>query len=86
MKGYCDYRCACEECEEVFEVEFDYTQPIPAQTYGPPEKCHDAEGGECDVVGPAECPKCGLLVNLEKAVEKFWETYDDSRYDERGEQ
>lgn len=78
MKGHCDYRCVGEECEEVFEIEFEYTRPIPAQTYGPPESCYDAEGGDCDVVGPTECPKCKLLVNLEKAVEKFWEEYDQA--------
>ena len=47
-------RYTCPECENEFDVLA--TPEIPAQTYGPPELCHPAEGGEIE---PEECPGCG---------------------------
>ena len=44
----------CPECEKEFDVRA--TPEIPAQTYGPPELCYPAEGGEIE---PEECPGCG---------------------------
>lgn len=32
-----------------FDVEFEATPLVPAKTYGPPENCHPAEGGEVDI-------------------------------------
>lgn len=32
-----------------FEVEFSATDYIPAKTYGDPENCHPAEGGEVEI-------------------------------------
>lgn len=32
-----------------FEVEFSSTPYVPAKTYGPPENCHPAEGGEVEI-------------------------------------
>lgn len=45
----------CPKCQE--ETEIDVAPMIPAKTWGPPENCHPAEGGEID---PDECPKCGV--------------------------
>lgn len=33
-----------------FEVEFDASRYVPAKTYGPPENCYPAEGGEVDII------------------------------------
>jgi hypothetical protein len=35
------------------------TAPTPAQTYGPPERCHDGDGG---AIEPDEC-ECGERVS-----------------------
>jgi len=32
-----------------FEVTFSSTPFVPAKTYGPPENCHPAEGGEVEI-------------------------------------
>ncbi len=32
-----------------FEVQFSYIPLKPAKTYGPPENCHPAEGGEVEI-------------------------------------
>jgi len=55
----------CKKCEHEFEV--DITPFVPAQTYGPPEYCYPAEGGECD---PTECPKCNALIDQEEVSER----------------
>lgn len=52
------------DCGHEFEIEV--SPEIPAKTYGPPESCYPAEGGEVD---PTECPKCGKEVDVERALE-----------------
>lgn len=32
-----------------FEVTFSVSTPVAARTYGPPENCHPAEGGDIDI-------------------------------------
>ena len=50
---------SCRQCEYKFWLEvWPYIQ---AKTWGPPEKCYPAEGGEID---PDECPECGEPVNV----------------------
>lgn len=38
--------------EDDREISIEYTQTpfIPARTYGPPEDCHPAEGGEVEII------------------------------------
>lgn len=62
----------CKKCEHEFEVEI--TPFVPAKTWGPPESCYPAEGGECD---PTECPKCDAPVNQEEIAERASERERD---------
>ena len=54
----------CSHCGQDFDIAV--SPIIPAQTYGDPDKCHPAEGGECD---PDECPECGEKVDESKCHE-----------------
>jgi hypothetical protein len=39
-----------EYIETDLEIEFNYTPYIPAKTYGRPEDCHPAEGGDVEIL------------------------------------
>jgi hypothetical protein len=43
-----------ELVETDIRVDFDYDRAIPARTYGPPEMCHPAEGGDVSICGFTE--------------------------------
>lgn len=79
------YTCRNEDCEHEWELEIEYTNPVPAYISGPPEICYPAEGGDFDIISDPVCPKCAVTVDLEYAQEKFWDTLADSQsrdYDE----
>lgn len=48
----------CRACERVLTVEV--AMPTAAKTYGPPERCHDGDGGS---VEPEAC-ECGEPIDL----------------------
>lgn len=71
----------CKECEQEFEVEVEYTKPIPAQTYGPPENCYPKEGGEVNILGDEECPHCQCVIDGDKIESDLWDILADEKYD-----
>jgi hypothetical protein len=40
-----------DEREVLVDIDFDMSPYYPAQTYGPPERCSPAEGGEIEING-----------------------------------
>lgn len=54
----------CKACEHEFEISVSTYHP--AKTYGPPERCRPAEGGEPDI---SECPKCGAEVDDDQVAD-----------------
>lgn len=50
--------CPEDDCEA--DINVAYYPGHRAQTYGPPERCYEAEGDSLDA--PAECPKCGYQI------------------------
>lgn len=81
MKGTVDYTCKKEGCEHKFELDIYYTPIIPAQVSGPPENCYPEEGGDFELEGLTECPKCNTPVEEDKARDDFYEKITDSKYD-----
>lgn len=76
------YTCRNPDCDNEFELSVEYSLPIPAQISGPPENCYPAEGGEFEIVGNDECPKCKTKVDQGQAADKLWDKLADDRYDD----
>lgn len=53
----------CPVCEEFFELDVNVEPFVPARTYGPPENCSPAEGGEVELSDaiPKACPECDTV-------------------------
>lgn len=81
MKTTFDWRCTNEDCEHEFELTVEYSTPVPAKTWGPPENCYPAEGGEFQIIGEETCPKCGTKVDEEKVSEKFFDQLETNERD-----
>lgn len=47
-------------------IEYSMTPIIPAQTYGPPEHCYPAEGGEIEIL------HCTMEDGTEVELERDW--------------
>ena len=60
----CEYTCENEECQR--DIWLGVTFGVPAQVWGPPERCHPEEGPE---VSMDRCPHCETPINIERAVE-----------------
>lgn len=71
------YTCKNPACETEFTL---LCHPyVPAQTYGPPERCYPAEGGEIE---PEECPFCDQQVDQEQVMEQLAEKDKDCGWEE----
>lgn len=66
--------CPNLACEASIQVEF--TPGQQAQTYGPPERCHDGSGDECD---PDTCPECGAKLDVAKIREQAVKAAEEDR-------
>jgi hypothetical protein len=44
-----DCDVSCELLEKDYEITGNVSKVIPARTYGPPEDCYEAEGGEVEI-------------------------------------
>jgi len=73
----------CPNCEEEFEVGFE--PGSPGNTYGPPERCYEAEPSFYDI--PEDCPECGEsfskqdIERMEERADEEMKGYcDDDRY------
>jgi len=71
------YQYTCPVCEK--GITFDCTPETPAKTYGPPENCYPAEGGDCD--GPENCDQCGREINIDDVMQSFYDYYADNALD-----
>ena len=71
--------CRNEECEK--DIECIYTPPLAGRTYGPPERCYEAEPGDLDA--PGNCPHCGTVIedeDIERWLCEIEEEDDDNRF------
>lgn len=64
-------------------LEYEVAKLIPAQTYGPPENCSPAEGGEVTDLVAAHA-ETGALINLtdDEASKAELYIYDHHNYDD----
>ena len=80
-----------------FEVEFEASRFVPAKTYGPPENCHQAEGGEVEIetvtVGGfeikdflSESTMTQLQKMAEEAAQELFQDQDDQAAEDAAEQ
>lgn len=59
------------ENEDCVIVKYTQTPYVPARTYGPPEDCYEAEGGEVELI---EARVDGVRVNWSEAEDDQWTT------------
>ena len=72
--GWTDTRL-CPECEEPVNVAF--YPGHKAQTYGPPERCYEADPADLDYEG-AECKGCGYEFT-DRDVDRWIEEIEEER-------
>ena len=79
-----------------FEVEFEASRYKPAKTYGPPENCYPAEGGEVEIetvtVGGveikdflSESTMCKLQQMAEEAAPELFDDLDQQNQEDAAE-
>ena len=49
------FTCTEEMCQNELEVEVSVTPYVPAQTYGPADRCYPAEGGDIEIEEGVTC-------------------------------
>lgn len=60
------------ENEDCVIVKYTQTPYVPARTYGRPEDCYEAEGGEVELI---EARVDGVRVNWSEAEDDQWTTH-----------
>ena len=71
----------CRECDHEWSLEIEFTHPVAAKLYGPPENCYPAEGGDFEILGDIVCPKCNHQIDTDIIENRFWDSLTDDRQD-----
>lgn len=83
MSDYVNY--TCRYCEHEFEVEVEYSPPVPGRLFGPPEICYPPESESFELISPLTCPECEKDVSERHCHDHYLEKIKNdkqSKYDE----